>query len=95
VVYDERWDSEWEGELPGTTRRTLDRFARPVRLDADLTEEYLGVYRGYLGEDFPKYVRAFPYLEYYQERGRVVYGAPNLLGQSQLLAHTPGHSAAR
>ncbi|MGD9495368.1 MAG: family 20 glycosylhydrolase [Armatimonadota bacterium] len=80
VVYDERWDGEWAGELSDVTRRTLDRFARPARLDQDLTKAYLAVYRDYLGEAFPRYVRAFPYLEYYQDRGRVVYGAPTCSG---------------
>lgn len=80
VVYDERWDEEWTGELTEVTRNTLERFARPVRLDEDLTEEYLAVYRQYLGDLFPKYVRALPYYEYYQDHGRVVYGAPTCSG---------------
>ena len=80
VVYDERWDTEWTGGLSEVTRRTLERFARPVRLDQDLTEAYLEVYRDYLGHDLPRYVRALPYLEYYQDRGRTVYGAPTCSG---------------
>lgn len=80
VVYDKRWDDEWEGGLSAVTRKTLDRFAKPVRLDEDLGEEYLSVYRDCIGEQFPRYVRAFPYIEYYQSRGRVVYGAPTCSG---------------
>ncbi len=80
VVYDERWDTEWEGGLSEVTRRTLERFARPVHLDQDLTEAYLKVYRDYLGDSLPRYVRALPYLEYYQDRGRTVYGAPTCSG---------------
>jgi len=80
VVYDERWDSEWAGELSDVTANTLKRFARPVRLDRDLTDEYLAAYRPYLGDQFPKYVPAFPYLEYYWDRGRTVYGAPTCSG---------------
>jgi len=80
VVYDERWDSEWEGELSEVTRKTLARFAKPVRLDADLNEEFLTAYRNYLGDRMPKYVRAMPYLEYYQDHGRTVYGAPTCSG---------------
>lgn len=80
VVYDERWDSDWQGELPDVTRNTIHRFARACRLDEDLGEGYLSVYRKYLGEQFPKYVRALPYLEYYQDRGRTVYGAPTCSG---------------
>ncbi|MFW5866973.1 MAG: family 20 glycosylhydrolase [Armatimonadota bacterium] len=80
VVYDERWDGEWAGSLPEVTRKTLDRFAKPVRLDEDLGEEYLSVYRDCLGDGFPRYVRAFPYLEHYQGRGRTVYGAPTCSG---------------
>lgn len=89
VVYDERWNSEWQGELPDTTRKTLDRFARPVRLDRDLTAAYLAVYRQYLGDAFPKFVRAFPYLEYYQDRGRTVYGAPTCSGNHSFWHELP------
>ena len=80
VTYDERWNDEWAGEVGEVTRKTLDRFAEPVRLDEDLGDGYLSVYREYLGESFPKYVRAFPYLEYYQDHGRTVYGAPTCSG---------------
>ncbi|MBD3293045.1 MAG: family 20 glycosylhydrolase, partial [Armatimonadia bacterium] len=80
VVYDERWDGEWVEGLTEVTRKTLDRFARAARLDEDLGEGWLAVYRNYLGERFPKYVRALPYLEYYRDRGRVVYGAPTCSG---------------
>lgn len=80
VVYDRRWDDEWAGELPETTRRTLDRFARPARLEEDLGDAYLSAYREYLGDRFPKYVPAMPYIEYYQDRGRTVYGAPTCSG---------------
>lgn len=89
VVYDERWDTDWQGELPETTRRTLDRFARPVRLDRDLTDAYLAVYRDYLGDRFPRFVRAFPYLEYYQDRGRTVYGAPTCSGNHSFWHELP------
>jgi uncharacterized C2H2 Zn-finger protein len=80
VCYDERWDDEWAGELSEVTRKALDRFARPVRLDRDLTDEYLAIYRDYLGDQLPKHVRAFPYLEYYQDRGRTVFGGPTCAG---------------
>jgi len=80
VTYDERWQDEWAGELSDVTRRTLQQFARPSALAETLSEEYLATYRRYLGEQFPKYVRAFPYLEYYQDQGRVVYGAPTCSG---------------
>ena len=80
VCYDERWDGEWAGELSPITRKALDRFAGPTDFSATLTEEYLAAYRDCLGEDFPKFVRAFPYLEHYQARGRVVFGAPTCSG---------------
>ncbi len=80
VVYDERWDDEWAGELPETTRRTLDRFAQPVALEHALSDRYMDEYRQFLGDRFPKFVRAMPYLEYYLQHGRVVYGAPTCSG---------------
>jgi len=80
VVYDRRWEGEWAGELSEVTARTLQRFARPIDMEHDLSSEYLAAYRQYLGDQFPKAVRAMPYLEYFLDRGRRVYGAPTCSG---------------
>lgn len=76
VVYDKRWLDEWKHELPEVTAHTLKYFAKPKDLRTRLDTEFLREFGPYLGSDLPKYVRAFPYLEYYRASGRPVFGAP-------------------
>jgi len=76
VVYDERWQGEWKAELSDVTARTLAAFAQPVDLTKRLGGEFSQVFGSYLGDQQPKFVRAFPYLEYYQAHGHPVIGAP-------------------
>ena len=80
VVYDARWETEWERELSDVTAETLKVFAQPIAMETDLGEEFLRVYGDYLGDGFPKYIRAFPYLEYYQDQMRRVIGGPTMSG---------------
>jgi len=76
VVYDERWQGEWKAELSEVTAGTLAAFAEPVDLTRRLGGAFSEVFGPYLGSQRPKYVRAFPYLEYYQAHGHRVIGAP-------------------
>jgi len=82
VTYDERWDTDWAREPSDITRKTMNAFARPSNLDQALTSTYMETYRTYLGKNYPKFVRGFPYLEHYQDKGRTVYGAPTCSGNS-------------
>ena len=84
IVCDERWSDEWRTELDSTTAGVLDHFAGPVRLEDDLTGNYMTVYGDYLGESLPKFIRAFPYLEYYQDKGRRVIGGPSCSGNRSM-----------
>ena len=54
----------------------MKSFARPVDLEKRLGGDISRVFGPYLGDELPKYVRAFPYLEYYLASGRQVIGAP-------------------
>jgi hypothetical protein len=76
VVYDTGWQEEWNNELPEVTANTMKIFARPVDLGKRLGGAFARVFGPYLGGEMPKYVRAFPYLEYYLASGRKVLGAP-------------------
>ena len=76
VIYDRRWLDEWKGELPEVAANILRDHARPVELAETPGPEFLRVYGPYLGDELPKFVRGFPYLEYYQAAGRNVIGAP-------------------
>lgn len=81
-VYDEGWQTQWQHELSDVTANTLRFFGAPVPLLTDLGEEFLRVYGKYLGDRVPKYVRAFPYLEYYQDHGRHVICGPTCSGNT-------------
>jgi len=82
VVYDERWQKEWKQELSDVTAKAVAEFAQPVSMEKDLGEQFLQVFGGYLGDQLPKYVRAFPYLEYYQAHGRHVICSPTCSGNT-------------
>ena len=81
-VYDKRWQTEWKAELSDVTAQTLAFFGHPVPLESDLSERFLKVYRRYLGDRFPKAVRAFPYLEFFQDHGRRVICGPTCSGNT-------------
>ena len=81
-VYDQRWQKEWKAELSDVTADTLRFFGSPVPLEEDLGPDFLRMFRPYLGDQFPKCVRAFPYLEYYQEHGRRVICGPTCSGNT-------------
>lgn len=76
VVYDKRWLDEWKQELPDVAAETLRVFGKPKDLQQRLDAEFLRVFGSYLGNELPKFIRAFPYLEYYRDSGRKVFGAP-------------------
>jgi hypothetical protein len=82
IVHDARWDTEWKAELPTVTAEALRFFSHPTGMEGRLEEEFVRVFGDYLGDQMPKYVRAFPYLEFYQDRGRKVIGAPTCSGNT-------------
>ncbi len=85
IVHDERWGKEWPLEsLPDVQRAVLERFSAPVRLEENLGPAFLERYGGYLGPEFPKFLRAFPYLEYFQDQGFEVLAGPTALGNHEL-----------
>lgn len=75
VVADRRWLNEWANELGPVERRMLEQFAKPMDFQTELSEKFLAKFGSYLGAEFPKRIRAFPYLEYYQDHGFKVIGA--------------------
>ena len=76
VIMDRRWEAEWANELDPVERRMIEQFAKGIDMETDLSPEFLARFGKYLGKRFPRRVRAFPYLEYYQDLGFQVMGAP-------------------
>ena len=76
VIVDRRWETEWANQLDPVERRMIEQFAKAIDFETDLSPEFLARFGKYLGERLPERVRAFPYLEYYQDLGFQVMGAP-------------------
>ena len=87
LVTDIRWRKEWEAELGPVERQVANACAEPLDLERELPEGFLRRFKRYLGDEFPKRVRAFPYLEYYRDHGfNVICGGAGDLGNNDLSA---------
>lgn len=89
VVADTGWSDRWQHELSETERRTVRHFARPLDLARTLTPAFMERFGRYLGPGFPKRIRAFPFLEHYQELGFRVIGAPTGCGNTSTWRQLP------
>ncbi len=84
-TYDKRWENgEWTGELEDVTRRILEAFGSGgvENVEESLGEDFMKIYGKYLGENFPKYFKSFPYLEYFMDKGFKVVTMPTALGNT-------------
>ncbi len=79
LTYDKRWDTQWKDELGLLERKILYEYGKPVDLEKELEGEYLSQFKDYLGEEFPKYIHAFPYLKFYLDKGFKVIGAGSMV----------------
>jgi len=80
TVCDIGWEKEWKHELTDLERSIINTFAKKVSLRESLTEKFMDLYGPYLGSEFPKRIKGYPYLEFYQDKGFKVIGAPTSLG---------------
>ena len=92
IVYDRSWEEENFAGVPDLQREILKVFGRGCDLEKDLEPAYLERYRPYLGEQFPRFVRSFPYLEYYQEQGFRVIVMPTSLGNTDHYLGAPNQA---
>jgi hypothetical protein len=79
-VADERWKDLWKDELSDLEASVMKTFIRPVNLKESLSKKFMDLYGGYFGDEFPKRVKAYPYIEFYMDKGFQVIGAPTCLG---------------
>ena len=91
TIYDEKWDSLWQGELGDLERNIMDTFATGVPLEESLGKQFLSVYGSYLGDDFPKRIKGYPYLEFFMDKGFKVIGAPTALGNGDNYHSLPNY----
>jgi len=80
TICDVGWDNEWKHELTDLDKSIMSVFARKVPLKESLSKEFMELYGPYLGNEFPKRIKGYPYLEFYQDKGFKVIGAPTSLG---------------
>lgn len=80
IVCDQRWLTEWRGELEENERNIVDRFALKLNLPEDLNQCFTDTLGHCLGQETPKYFQSFPYMQFYREHGFDVIGAPTTLG---------------
>lgn len=87
------WDDRNFEGLPDMQREIFKVFGKPADLEnGGLDPAYLERYRPYLGDQFPKYVKAFPYIEYYQDQGFKVIAMPTSLGNSDNYLGAPNEA---
>jgi hypothetical protein len=91
TIYDKGWDSTWNDELSDLERTMMKNFGTAVPLEESLGEDFLSVYGPYLGEEFPKRIKGYPYLEFYQDKGFKVIGAPTTLGNGDCYHTLPNY----
>jgi hypothetical protein len=84
-TYDKRWeDGTWTDELEDVTRRVIEVFGEGGVDDVEksLGEDFMRIYGKYLGNNFPKYFKAFPYLEFFMDKGFKVITMPTGMGNT-------------
>lgn len=91
TIYDQRWDSNWRFELTNLERSIMDTFAKAVPMEESLSKNFMSVYGSYLGEDFPKRIKGYPYLEFFIDKGFKVIGAPTALGNGDNYHSLPNY----
>lgn len=73
-------------------RNILKDFSGCLNMEKELSKEYIDLYRPYLGKDFPKMMKALPYLEYYQDCGFKVVTMPTTLGNTDNYLGAPNQA---
>ena len=79
-VADTGLTDQWKGELTDLEISVMKTFIRQVDLKENLSKSFMDLYGKYLGDEFPKRIKAYPYIEFYQDKGFKVIGAPTCLG---------------
>lgn len=81
VAHDWSWSVRPKrGRISDVQADVMRTYSKPARLKSALGEAYLREFSRCLGDGFPRWVRALPYLEYYQDRGHDVITAPTGMG---------------
>ncbi len=77
VLYDKYWTLP---ENKAIYKNLKSSYSHPADLTA-LGNSFMKIFGDYLGSEFLRLIRSFPYLEYYRDHGFRVVGAPSCLGE--------------
>jgi len=81
VAHDWSWTlPNRRGRLAPVQAKVMRDYSSPCRLKSALGRRYMQEYGPYLGDAFPRWIRALPYLEYYQARGHDTVTSPTGMG---------------
>ncbi len=87
------WDDNDFAGLPDMQREIFKAFGKPADiLGGGLNPEYLERYLPYLGDQVPRYFKAFPYIEYYKDQGFKVIAMPTSLGNTDNYLAAPNQA---
>ncbi len=90
VAHDWRWMLPGRRkELSEVQRGVMKHYSHSARLPGVLGKRYMTEFGRYLGDAFPRWVRALPYLEYYQDRGFDVITSPTAMGNGDMVDGRP------
>jgi hypothetical protein len=93
VAHDWSWRvTPKRGRVSEVQVDVMKNYSRPVRLKSALGAEYMAEYGSYLGGDFPKWIRALPYLEYYRDKGFDVITCPTAMGNGDTEDGVPNYA---
>ena len=70
----------------------MQAYSKPCNLKSALGDAYLREFGRYLGERFPTWLRALPYLEYYRDKGHDVLCCPTGMGNGDTLDGVPNYA---
>ncbi len=90
VCHDWHWSlTKKRGKLSDVQRRVMKDYSEAARLKGSLGKAYMSEFGRYLGDGFPKWIRAMPYLEYYLDRGHDVITSPTGMGNGDTTDGVP------
>lgn len=90
VAHDWRWSVRPKrGRISDVQAQVMKGYSQAARLNSALGSKFLREFGSYLGQGFPKWIRALPYLEYYQDRGHEVITSPTGMGNGDTVDGVP------
>lgn len=92
IVHDSSHVKDNYAGIADLERNILRDFTGACDMVNDLSPEYLATYQKYLGEGFPRMMKAYPYLEYYQDQGFKVITMPTTMGNTDNYLGAPNQA---